>query len=108
MFLIKKKKGIWSGLYEFPFIEYSQMLDNDDVLISEEWVSFFSKNKVTVNLVSPLIIHKLSHQKLHVKFWHLRCDSLELKDYDSIKITKLHEFPVSRLMDIYLSDNNIC
>ena len=108
VFLIKKKIGIWSGLYEFPFIEYSQMLDNDDVLLSEEWVSFFSKNKVTVNLVSPLIVHKLSHQKLHVKFWHLRCDSLELTDYDSIKVSKLHEFPVSRLMDIYLSDNNIC
>jgi A/G-specific adenine glycosylase len=108
VFLIKKKIGIWSGLYEFPFIEYSKMLDNDDVLLSEEWVSFFSKNKVTVNLVSPLIVHKLSHQKLHVKFWHLRCDSLKLTDYDSIKITNLHEFPVSRLMDIYLSDNNIC
>ena len=108
VFLIKKKKGIWSGLYEFPLIEHSQMLDNNDVMLSEEWVSFFSNNKVSVDLVSSLIVHKLSHQKLHVKFWHLRCDFLKLKDYDSIKITKLHEFPVSRLMDIYLSDNNIC
>ena len=108
VFLIKKKKGIWSGLYEFPLIEHSQMLDNNDVMLSEEWVSFFSNNKVSVNRVSHLIIHKLSHQKLHVKFWHLRCDFLKLKDYNSIKITKLNEYPVSRLMDIYLSDNNIC
>ena len=108
VYVIKKQKGIWSGLYTFPFIEHTNMLSNKDVILSKEWSVFFSNINITINHVSPLIIHKLSHQKLHVKFWHLNSDLFKLEGYESIELSKLNQYPVSRLIDIYLTDNIIC
>ena len=108
VYIIKKQKGIWSGLYTFPFIEHSKMLDNKDVVLSKEWSDFFTNINFVIHHVSTCIIHKLSHQKLHVKFWHLKSDLLNLEGYKPIKFSKLNEYPVSRLIDIYLADNNIC
>ena len=108
VYVMKKQKGIWSGLYTFPFIEHAHMLSNKDVVLSKEWSVFFSNINITINHVSSLIIHKLSHQKLHVKFWHLKCDILKLEGYESIELSKLNQYPVSRLIDIYLADNSIC
>jgi A/G-specific adenine glycosylase len=70
-FLKKKIKGIWSGLYEFPSLEFKKDLSVNKVVESKQWTNFFFKNNFQINNVSSTIVHKLSHQKLHVKFFHV-------------------------------------
>ena len=70
--IIQKRtaKGIWHNLYEFPLIETDVVEDFDSIstIIQDE---FFEKNAVLSieEHNEKSIIHKLSHQHLHIKFW---------------------------------------
>ena len=77
--LIKQRteKGIWQNLYEFPVIE-----TNDEVgfgAISEKIETLFNYNIESITLYNDKpIIHKLSHQKLHINFFEVQVlDSVE-------------------------------
>ena len=103
----KKKSGVWSGLYEFPSIEFLNNLSNNEILESDELASFFKNEKFHLNHISPTIIHKLSHQKIHAKFLHIDCKTINNFDYLKICISEVNKLPVSRLIDKYLSKNSI-
>lgn len=70
--IIQKRtsKGIWHNLYEFPLIETDKVEDFETVAqqINQH---FFQENKIESLLEynEQSIIHKLSHQHLHIKFW---------------------------------------
>ena len=104
---LKKKSGVWSGLYEFPSIEFLENISNNRILQSDELLCFFKNQKFQVNHISSTIIHKLSHQKIHVKFLHINCDTINNLDYLKIDLSEIHKLPVSRLIDKYLSKNSI-
>ncbi len=108
VYMIKKQKGIWSGLYEFPFLEFNKAYPNEEIVSSDGWSDLFKKKSVKISYVSPVMIHRLSHQKLHVKFWHIHSHQLNIPDYRLIKISEVNEIPVSRLIDNYLTHNIIC
>ena len=108
MFFVKKKSGIWSGLYQFPSIEFSKNLTNDEILESEGFLSFFRNQKFHLSKISSAIIHKLTHQRIHVKFLHINCATIKNVDFISVNYSEIHKIPVSRLIDKYLSMNNIC
>jgi A/G-specific adenine glycosylase len=66
-------KGIWHKLYEFPLLETNKSVAFET--ISEE----LKRNQFIDNEIIELIkmddtdtIHKLSHQKLHIKFWKVK------------------------------------
>lgn len=69
--IIRKRtaKGIWHNLYEFPLIETEK--EEDFETIAPQIQNCFSGNEVVSVLEynSESIIHKLSHQHLHIKFW---------------------------------------
>jgi len=104
---LKKKSGVWSGLYEFPSIEFFNEISNNRILQSNEFLGFFKNEKFQVNHISSTIIHKLSHQKIHVKFLHINCDAVSNLDYLKIDLLEMYKLPVSRLIDKYLSKNSI-
>jgi A/G-specific adenine glycosylase len=102
--LLKKKiKGIWSGLYEFPSLEFKKDLAVNKVVESKQWSKFFFKNNFQINNVSSTIIHKLSHQKLHIKFFHVECNKVKSNDFKLYKKDQLLDLPVSKLIENYLS-----
>ncbi|MFV8345163.1 A/G-specific adenine glycosylase [Flavobacterium sp. ZB4P13] len=70
--IIQKRtdKGIWHNLYEFPLIETDKEEDFD--CISEQIQNDFFKDNSILSVSEcneKSIIHKLSHQHLHIKFW---------------------------------------
>ena len=88
----REGKGIWQNLYQFPLVEtdrdfsYNQfkiLIKNHDLLkgLPFELVLY---NKDT-------IIHKLSHQHLHTKFWVINVESLLV---DGVLLTDIHDFAV--------------
>ncbi|AOZ99425.1 A/G-specific adenine glycosylase [Flavobacterium commune] len=72
--LIQKRmaKGIWHNLYEFPLIETLQEEDFEFVSNAVQQESFFTNPIISMQACNEKsIVHKLSHQHLHIKFWKL-------------------------------------
>jgi A/G-specific adenine glycosylase len=94
--IIQKRtaKGIWHNLYEFPLIETDAPEDFDFIAttIQEE---FFKNNSVTSieDCNEKSIIHKLSHQHLHIKFWKIKVDGTIENGIDSATL-KTFPFPI--------------
>ena len=103
----KRDSGIWQGLYEFPFLEFSTTLSNKKVVESDSWKKFFVDNKVYVDRISKNYIHHLSHQKIHAKFWTIIGKKFSHKSYDLVASDMILKLPVSRLIDKYLNMQKI-
>lgn len=91
--IIQKRtdKGIWHNLYEFPLIETEKEEDFD--FITERIESDYFQDNSIVSILEDndkSIIHKLSHQHLHIKFWKVNLNgSIE----NGINNTALRTFP---------------
>jgi A/G-specific adenine glycosylase len=94
--IIQKRtaKGIWHNLYEFPLIETDAPEDFDFIstTIQDE---FFENNSVTSieDCNEKSIIHKLSHQHLHIKFWKIKVDGTIENGIDAATL-KTFPFPI--------------
>ena len=70
--IIQKRtdKGIWHNLYQYPLIETEKEEDFD--YVSEAVQGDYFKDNTVISMLEyneKSIIHKLSHQHLHIKFW---------------------------------------
>lgn len=68
-------KGIWHGLYEFPLLETPAAMGKEETITliqNFKGIGFTPKNISIIN--AEPIIHKLSHQKLHLWFWEVDTD----------------------------------
>ena len=90
--LINKRteKGIWYSLYEFPIIETENQVDFDTLsnLIQENYSDFEIEAISIYN--DNQIIHKLSHQKLHINFYKVEVSN---KLMNGISLNSLRNYP---------------
>jgi A/G-specific adenine glycosylase len=103
--IIQKRtaKGIWHNLYEFPLIETEK--DEDFENITKQIQSdFFKENNPSVSELAKQIksileynpesiIHKLSHQHLHIKFWKVKVQGVVENGIDATTL-KTFPFPI--------------
>ncbi|SKB31768.1 A/G-specific adenine glycosylase [Maribacter arcticus] len=91
----RKGKGIWQNLWEFPLIESNSMLEIEDV--DNRYKQLFEGNGEIelIEFNEVAIIHKLSHQHLHTKFWILNTNT-EIPN--QISFEKIKNFPVPVLI----------
>lgn len=80
-------KGIWHNLYEFPLIESDTEIEIDLVLAQK---ALQNEVNTVLELSESEIIHKLTHQHLHIKFWKVEVGGSIL---DGHHYTDLHTFP---------------
>ena len=94
--IIQKRtaKGIWHNLYEFPLIETDAPEDFDFISTNIQ-DQFFKNNTVTSieDCNEKSIIHKLSHQHLHIKFWKIKVGGTIENGIDA-KTLKTFPFPI--------------
>jgi A/G-specific adenine glycosylase len=94
--IIQKRtaKGIWHNLYEFPLIE-TDAPEDFDFIASNIQDGFFKNNSVTSieDCNEKSIIHKLSHQHLHIKFWKIKVDGTIENGIDAATL-KTFPFPI--------------
>lgn len=97
----RKNKGIWQGLYQFPLIETKKVIDETALISSEEFNLLFPE-ETSVKLFNPKeIIHKLSHQHLHTKFWIVKTESVKK---ETINWNDVSKFPVPVLIANFLDE----
>ncbi|MFD2824857.1 A/G-specific adenine glycosylase [Leeuwenhoekiella polynyae] len=106
----REDKGIWRGLFDFPLLETEADLTKENFRDSVKDLKITGETKPVVFAELPVIdiilqqqdpiIHKLSHQKLHVKFWVIK-----LKNKSGLKTVSFDDFEnyaVPRVIDRFM------
>lgn len=102
LFEKRKSKGIWQNLYQFPLLETEIPLDYSDFANHEDIQDLFKTDDLQFTLYNETpIIHKLSHQHLHTKFWIIEVDELPKA---GIPITQINDFPTSILISNFIDE----
>lgn len=108
--IIKKRegKGIWQGLYEFPFEE------TDKIIASGKVEARFRENLKSLVIARDLkilditkyndvpVVHKLSHQHLYATFWIIEVENIK----EGQKIDSLQEYPLPVLLSNFIEGFN--
>lgn len=94
--LIQKRtaKGIWHNLYEFPLLEKNEIVDFETVS-KEVQNDIFSSYIIEgiEEFMQTAVIHKLSHQHLHIQFWKVKIAG-EISNGVNISDLKNFPFPI--------------
>ena len=102
----RKEKDVWAGLYEFPLIEKESINEGKPDL---KWLNL-NHNKCQI-LPSKIFKQTLSHQIIHAQFFYIKYNhtlsTKNKKDYLLVKYDTLNQYPVPRIVDLYLNDLSI-
>jgi A/G-specific adenine glycosylase len=96
-------KGIWHNLYEFPLIE-SNKEEEIDFIVTQAQLHFLKNRKLTSisEMSASTIVHKLTHQRLHIQFWKIKAEGvLE----NGINSTDLKTFPFPIVIHNFIEAN---
>ncbi len=86
----REKQDIWKHLYEFPLYE------SEHLFTRHELTPYLPQGAVV--WVEKDFTHILSHQRLHARFFFVRCESLpQLTDYRCVDWDDLQDYAFSRL-----------
>jgi A/G-specific adenine glycosylase len=100
-------KDIWQGLYEFPLIETNQLVTQRKLMSSSEWNLIFEKTDYKVLNISSSYLHQLTHQRIHARFYVITVEykpnALISSDILFIAKNTIHQYPVSKLVENFLS-----
>lgn len=87
-------KGIWHNLYEFPLLETDAEKDFDFMVTYIKEDFFVAYSIIGVEEWNPKsIVHKLSHQHLHIKFWKIKINETILNGINAQDL-KTYPFPI--------------
>ena len=94
----REGNGIWQGLFQFPFLETEKSYNEEEIitLLKFNYSDFTLYN-------SKDIVHKLSHQHLHSKFWIINVDELDNK---GINFSEIRNYPVPILISNFIESFN--
>lgn len=106
---IQKRTGkdVWQNLYEFPLIESDHLLDSLELIENDEFKSI-TTGLIETNIVkkSNPMKHILSHRVIFAQFITLKISNVpeSFNQFNQIPISKLDQFAVSRLMELFLEE----
>lgn len=99
----RKGKGIWQNLYQFPLYESKEELKKKEI---QAWLAAATHLPVATGIElynTKIIVHKLSHQHLHVKFWILKTENALT---EGIEVENLTKYPVPILVADFIERFN--
>lgn len=91
--------GLWSGLYEFPSIELELGATMSEAVVNDLFEAVTHWELINLD---PLI-HKLSHQELHVYVYRVQLDCVHNK---GVERGAIQDYPLSALMQRLLKRVN--
>lgn len=98
--LVKRTRGIWTNLYEFPLIETESQIDIQDIIEHSEFNEIIGDQEFHLALFSQQeVVHKLSHQHLYTKFWLVKLKGIQRK---TVSWKLIESYPVPALIDKFI------
>jgi len=90
----RKGKGIWQNLYEFPLLETEKEINYLELIDHSIFKKMIEENNFDLQLLTPkVVVHKLSHQHLYIKFWEIRVPTFRSATISWQELLKL-PFPI--------------
>jgi len=100
----RTKKGIWQNLYQFPLIESKKSLTKNGLISHLKVKPLLNGNVYELSLYNDTdIVHKLSHQHLHTKFWIIETRTLPK---ESTPIAEIRQYAVPILIGNFIEQFN--
>lgn len=95
--LLKQRtaKGIWQNLWEFPLLESEKEIGLEEVKQGISEVLDLNDSLEIIEHNEKLIVHKLSHQHLHTRFWLVHTNTVL---NGSFPLTEVENYPVPVLI----------
>lgn len=104
---LEKRLGndIWKNLYQFPLVETSEELSDQDIAELKN-ISFMNGCTKNLKTITPVRKHILSHQIIFARLIHLETDSFCSLNNTYIKIEKknLNDYAVPRLVEKFIQE----
>jgi A/G-specific adenine glycosylase len=104
----RSNNDIWKNLYDFPCIESEKLLSTEEVIATEQFKQLIGNKPFTIIKVSPVFTHKLTHRTIFAQFIEINLEKkllrIETKDLFLTPETDLGDFPIPRLIDLYLNN----
>ncbi len=99
----RTEKGIWQKLYEFPLIETPKDTNISELKKLQQFKDLFQNEKIEhLSLYNEKpIIHKLSHQHLHTRFWIVE---VHQATRNTVPVTEIGQYAVPVLIENFVSD----
>ncbi len=100
----REHKGIWKNLYQFPLIETDAELTAEKFREHSKIKSYFKDTSYQFSLYNTnSLVHKLSHQHLHTKFWIIEMERLQ---QPGIKVSEVKTYPAPVLISNFVEEFN--
>jgi A/G-specific adenine glycosylase len=98
----REGKDIWENLYEFPLVETTMpiLTPSKNDFISKNWSFELSEKK------TPLYVkkHILTHQHIHAHFWSVKNLKQQNEDVKIQALAKNEDYPLPRIISLFLED----
>ena len=103
----REGKDIWRNLYELPLIETTQKLSEEELQKKSGFQLLETEfENVQIKKRHPAIKHVLSHQHIYARFLEVEAEYKKLENSIFLEIdeSKIGDYAISRLTDIFLSE----
>ena len=104
----RSSNDIWKNLYDFPCIESEKPMTVEEVIASEKFQQLIENKSFTIIKTSPTFTHKLTHRTIIAQFIEIKLEEkllrIETNDLFLARETDLGNFPIPRLIDLYLNN----
>lgn len=112
LFLNHRGAGdIWQHLYDLPVIETTRPVTTSNLIKSDAWIAYFKDYDVHIKDVSNQVVHKLSHQHIHVRFFNIHLDrspeGKTWKQFIKVKPQSIDSYPVPKLVENYFREKEL-
>ncbi|RIA08413.1 A/G-specific DNA-adenine glycosylase [Flavobacteriaceae bacterium MAR_2010_72] len=102
MFHKRTGNGIWRNLYQFPLVETKSALNPEQFKTHPKVISILKGIPFEFSLYNTTdIVHKLSHQHLHTKFWIVEVNTLP---EEGVLYRDLQKFPTPVLISNFIDE----
>lgn len=91
----RKGKGIWQHLWEFPLLESDTEIAIKEIAVGAHDILGVKNVQAVYAFNDEVIIHRLSHQHLHTKFWIVEINE---RRGGEIALSELEKYPVPVLI----------
>lgn len=96
---------IWKSLFQLPVIESKNAQTPEDIINSNEFNSILGTDAIIIKRISEETIHKLTHQKLFIRFLHVQITSpLNSKTYLRVDKKDIATFAVPKPIELFFKN----
>ena len=98
--IIKREDNdIWKGLYEFPLIETSKILNRDDLIYKYSLPSWAKQDGILISKIYEKT-HNLTHQELRIIFWLFK----NVDHKFNFSLNSLRNYPLPKIIVDFLDN----